>query len=88
MKVVHKYPISFVDSEVKMPKGADVLHADTVNGLVFIWAMVNPKHKLTSRYFKLFATGEAIEDYDKKHYHYIKTLLNNGFVFHLYEIIE
>jgi hypothetical protein len=88
MKVIYKYQVDLGTHEIEMPKGADILHADVMGvGKMFIWALVNPKHKLKKRKFTIFATGQEI-DYDKKHYHYIKTMICDGYVWHLYEVLE
>lgn len=88
MKVIYKYEVGFGSSEIEMPKGADILHAEIVERSVFVWALVNPKHKMKKRSFNVFATGQELADYDKKHYHYIRTMISNAYVWHLYEVLE
>jgi hypothetical protein len=88
-KIIYKYKITeSEDIQVEMPKGAQILHADIMSNGMHVWALVNPKHKLKKKTFRVIATGQEISDYDKKHYHYIKTMIDGIFVWHLYELIE
>lgn len=89
MKIIYKYRIDLGTQEIEMPKGADILHAGSmIDGNMYMWALVNPKHKLKKRKFTIFGTGQELTEYDKKHYHYIKTMICDSFVWHLYEVLE
>lgn len=88
MKTIYKYKLDFVTNEIEMPKGAEVLHAEVMSNALFIWARVNTKHKLKKRTFQVFATGQELVDYDNKHYHYIRTIIDGVLVWHLYEVLE
>ena len=102
MKTIYKYPLgkdihhnSVI--EIEMHKGSKILDIQMQNGEPMLWAMVNPKHSLRKRVFHVFGTGFDMEDYDKKHYEYVKTIqkvhitgsiANNWLVWHIFEVIE
>ena len=98
MKVIHKYPLVVNYSglcEVEMPKGADIISCQLQGEDITFWAIVNPKHKLKKRIFQLFGTGQAMEDYDKKHYEHVATVqyaykdyMTTPLVWHVFEVHE
>ena len=92
MKVIHKFPMLNLQHnavlEVEMPKGAKVLDIQVQNETAMIWAIVNPKHSTRKRVFHVFGTGFEMEDYEKKHYDYIKTVQNGPLVWHIFEVHE
>ena len=102
MKTIYKYPVgkdvhhnSVI--EIEMPKGARILDIQMQNGEPMLWAIVNPKHSLRKRVFHVFGTGFDMDDYDKKHYEYVKTIQkvhistpskSVWMVWHIFEVIE
>jgi hypothetical protein len=67
-----------------MPEGAEPLTIETQNGVHCIWALVDPRAKKIERQFQIVGTGhEEVTDY----HHYIGTVHEGKFVWHLFEII-
>jgi hypothetical protein len=82
-----------VPFKVKMQKGIDILDIDFQGDYLHVWGLVKPDNKMKEREFVIYPTGEIIKDYDKRHYHHIKTLhtkniLGIAIVIHVFEIIE
>jgi hypothetical protein len=101
MKTIYKYPLGSLRHdlvvEVEMPKGAKILDIQMQNGEPMLWAIVNPKHSLRKRVFHVFGTGFEMEDYEKKHYEYVKTVQqvkpsdvfrSTWLVWHVFEVHE
>ena len=84
--VVWKYPINIDGlTELTLPGGAQVLTVNLQNEKPFLWAMVDPDKHLTTRRFRLVATGESFEANDP---FYVGTLFVEGgrYVFHVFEV--
>ncbi len=87
---IWKFPI--IDPSLivfNMPEGSKILTIQMQNDKPCIWALVNPENKLEKRGFKLFGTGQSIDD-DMTKMRYINTIqMHNGnLVFHLFEITD
>lgn len=85
MNAVWKYPISLIDYvSVEMPRGAQVLSAQIQRGFLTLWALVDTDARLEVREFRIFGTGEYIDDNLK----FIATiqLPETELVFHIFEI--
>jgi hypothetical protein len=84
-RAVHKFqvePGEFTD--VPMPIGAEILHADVQGDAVFVWALVQPgAANLINRRLAYFGTGKSIPD-NARH---IGTCIerNWGLVWHVFE---
>lgn len=58
MKVIYKYRLPFMEvSKVIMPKDAQIIRIDGLDGALWIWAIVNTDNELEERTFHLFKTG-------------------------------
>lgn len=89
-KVIYKYNLdnSLGISEVKLPKGALVTSCLLQNGKdLVIYSLVdniNDLKNVESRYFRVYSTGQTVNDNIKEH---IGTFVVDDYlVFHLYEI--
>jgi len=73
-------------SEVSMPKGAQVLTAQTPFDELCVWALVDPDAPLTTRRFAMVATSENADDVLNARY--INTVQFRGglLVFHIFEL--
>lgn len=82
---VFKYSLPILgETEVMMPIGARVLSIDLQRGVPQIWALVNDGNDLEKRCFLIAATGEKITYVAPL---FIGTIqMDNGFVFHCFEI--
>jgi len=86
MLKVFKYPIKIEDNiEISLPEEAQILTVGEQNGIICVWALVNPEKPSIKRNFRLAGTGHPI-DTDKLFYHGTAQILN--LVFHLFEIIS
>jgi hypothetical protein len=96
MKMIYKYPLSMdihhnLVAELEMPKSAKILDIQMQGNMPVIWAIVNPKKEKRKYIFHVFGTGFELEDYDKKHYEYVKTvqqhtLMGSILVWHIFEV--
>ncbi len=89
MKTIYKYTLDLVDSQViPMPIGARILNIQVQNGRICLWAIVEIGSRIERRTFVIQGTGnklcKAVEDRG----YYMGTVQNNGFVWHIFEIIE
>ena len=93
---IFKYPVKVADeSEIKMPKGANILSVQTQRGEPCLYAMVDTEAEEETRYFRVIGTGNPIPEFDeaskmryKRGYDYIGTFLqyNDSLVWHLLEV--
>ena len=96
MKMIYKYPLGMdiyhnAVYEIEMPKAAKILSVQEQGGFPVIWAVVNPKKEKRKYVFQVFGTGFEMTDYDKKHYHYVKTVQqpsHYNLVWHIFEVHE
>jgi hypothetical protein len=85
MKKIFKYPLTNAHSQfVELPLGAEILTVAFQQGLLNMWAMVDPSMPTGERQFEIHATGEEI---DEKCCQYIATVQSGSgmFVWHIFE---
>lgn len=70
---------------IKMPKGAQVLHASAQDGMPQLWAIVNADADLEERVFKIVYSGI---DFDPRGWAYCKSVQagGGGIVLHIFEL--
>jgi hypothetical protein len=89
IKKIFKYgPLTLGGCNINLPKGAQILHADSQKGNIFIWALVDPFCKAVDiRHFEVFGTGHNF-DYDmgvsREHIGTVK-MDGDNFIFHVFE---
>jgi len=85
MKCVYKYPLALTaaQQDVEMPIGAEVLHAGTQQGEIYIWALGDPERHTERRTFQVLGTGHT-STYRLKH---VGTSVGPRFVWHVFEIL-
>jgi len=84
---VFKYPLDVKDEQhVLMPKGAEILCAQTVNGQAVLWALVKPDNKEVTRIIHMFGTGHNVV-YKREYLHYIGTIQQweGKLIWHVFE---
>ena len=84
MSVVWKYPLRAVElQEIRMPRGAKVLHVAAPRGEPHLWALVDSKAPMEDEPFVVLATGSEFDATELEH---VGTfLLNDGvLVFHVF----
>lgn len=72
--------------DIEMPIDAKVLTVASQNGILTLWAQVTPGAPRSVRRFKVYDTGEPIDDYIV--HNYIGTVVFPGglLVLHVYEV--
>lgn len=89
MQTVYKYLLETnkAQSEIELPKGAEVLTVNEQGGGLHLWALVDPENKPETRVFEVYGTGHKIpkDGHERK---FISTIFINGgqFVFHAFEV--
>ncbi len=93
-KQIWKYELqvnaNLYPKSISMPKNADVLSVQVQNGIVCLWALVDPLAEKEPRSFEVFGTGHEIH-YDmgvERRFVATFQLLNEGLVFHVFERIN
>jgi hypothetical protein len=68
---------------VAMPKGAIIRHVNTQDHTSMLWAECDPDAELETREFLWYGTGHTFNPNYVEHY--VATLFEGPFVWHLYE---
>lgn len=84
----HKYDLGYGAGEyiIEMPSISTILKVAEQRGGLCVWALVKPDdmEKYNMR-FKVFATGQEVDDYDLRDWDYLDTvLMANGLVWHVW----
>ncbi|MCF3107297.1 hypothetical protein LL912_00760 [Niabella sp. CC-SYL272] len=64
MKAIYKYPIPVQEKyAIELPKDAQIIRVEDVDGLFFLWAIVetDPDHPTEKRCLEFYKTGQPIE---------------------------
>lgn len=62
MKTIYKYSIPVQEKfTIELPIGATILRVDDVDGLFWLWAIVDPEAAKGSRRIECYKTGQPIE---------------------------
>lgn len=81
---VWKFPLEWVDDQtVSMPRGAKILTAQMQQGVVCLWALVDPKEEREIRGIRIYGTGHPVYSIENKLY--IGTVQAPPFVWHVFE---
>lgn len=85
MRTIYKYPIR--GRKILLPKSAQIVKVDKdYNDEECIWAIVDPSEQETEeRNFVIAATGEL---WDENQVKYVRTYFDNGYVWHLLEVVK
>ena len=60
-RVIYKYPLPVQEKFVlDLPSGAVILRVDDVDGMFYLWAVVDPSAPLVPRHFECYKTGQPI----------------------------
>ena len=85
MKKIYKYSLELLDfQKVEMPEGFEILTAQIQNGVLCIWAIVNPENKTTKVEFEILSTGEQMEQERRR---YVGTAQDGALVWHVFQIL-
>jgi len=74
---------------ISMPTGAQIIDAKVQeNGIMAIWALVNPENKKQNRDIEIYGTGHEIrKEAGTNLYHRGTVIMDDGLVFHVFERI-
>lgn len=62
MTSIYKYSLPVQEKyTIELPKGAQIIRVEDVDGLFFLWAIVNTDHENETRYLEFYKTGQPIE---------------------------
>ena len=76
---IYKYKLG---ATVELPKGARILHCNTQDKCLHVWALVDPEEKLMTRYeVAVVGTGH---DFNPDKWDYITTVMDGMFVWHIW----
>ena len=79
---VWKFPLYITDTQfVRMPDGAEILHVDLQDGLMCLWAKVDPDASEVDRRIHVSGTGNPCPD-DARH---VGSVLMPPLVWHVWE---
>lgn len=82
MKVVYKYELNLGLTIVDIPQNCKIVDFEFQRGKPYIWAEVETENTTGKICLNIYGTGHEII----KTAVYIKTVHNNGFVWHLYDL--
>lgn len=86
MRKVFKYSLDSWQWDSIMPVGAEVIAAESVDGSIYVWAVVDPDARgVESHRFYVLATGETLPEEPLRHVGTVTTV--NGHVHHVFERI-
>ena len=81
---IWKFPLEITDDQsIAMPKGAILLSAMMQNGVLTLWALVQPSQPTVNRRVYVFGTGHPIPaDLALEH---VATLPDRQFIWHVFD---
>ena len=90
VKKIYKYklkPITTIQ-DIQLPWDAEILDIQMQPGVgMCFWAIVDPSKDNLRRQFRIFGTGWDLPYRFADRYKHLKTLQDNGFVWHVFEVI-
>lgn len=66
MKKIFKYQLQINEKQdLELPIGAEILRVDDVDGMFWLWAVVDPdQEEVEVRHLEFYKTGQPIESWD------------------------
>lgn len=62
MNKIYKYSLPVQEKySIELPKGANIIRVEDVDGLFFLWAIVDPDAETEMRHLEFYKTGQPIE---------------------------
>lgn len=62
MKAIYKYSLPVQEKyTIELPRGARIIRVEDVDGLFFLWAIVDTEAELEPRNLEFYKTGQPIE---------------------------
>ncbi len=87
-KSIWKFPLKLEGGQnISMPKGAQILCAQTQNEQPYLWALCDPEEKTEGRHIEIFGTGHPVGYDAGVERKYISTFQMKGglLVYHAFE---
>ncbi len=88
MKTIYKFTLEIGETILHLPKNAKPVHVQEQFGELQIWVELDPfSTDKIDRCFRVFGTGQTIDEFEGLKIEYIGTALMTGgaFVAHVYE---
>lgn len=80
---IYKYPLEFKPEQtIDIPMGSNIIALQMQGKNPCIWAIVSPEAKTTPVIFRMYMTGEEIDNPQSKAY--VGTVQNMGYVLHFF----
>ena len=84
-KVIWKFPLNLTDiQDVLLPIGAQILSVAEQNGVICLWAVVDPEAEDGTRLIEIHGTGN---DFGPGNRLFLGTVVMNAFVWHVFEVV-
>jgi hypothetical protein len=62
MNKIYKYTLPVQEKyAIDLPKRAQIIRVEDIDGLFYLWAIVNPEAETEKRYLEFYKTGQPIE---------------------------
>lgn len=62
MNKIYKYTLPVQEKHViDLPKSAIIIRVEDVDGMFYLWAIVNPEAEMEKRHLEFYKTGQTIE---------------------------
>ena len=85
MKKIFKYHLPEIETTIELPEGYKILSLHEQKGNVYVWVLVDPNITTFKKAtFKIFGTGQEINNVDNMDYVGTVFLDNGMFVFHVF----
>jgi len=89
MKTIHKFPITITDRfTLNLPKGAQILSLQPQHDQACLWTLVDPDQPKEARLFRLFETGDEVEEADRLSFVATFQIHGGSLVFHVFEYLR
>lgn len=87
MRTIWEFPfLSSAIVEIQMPKGAEVMDVEMRASTPCLWAIVDTDHPLETRRFRVYGTGNQLNECVSSHKgSWIATFQDGSSVWHIFE---
>jgi hypothetical protein len=84
---IYKYWLPIADMyAIMMPIGAEVLSVQAQDGLLCVWAKVDPNAARVGTVFRIYGTGHPLDDTVDTVQEYLGTVQIDSMVWHVYKV--
>jgi hypothetical protein len=88
-RTIFKYQMPVLEHfSLKLPSGAQILRVDHIDGLSWLWAVVDTNAPLETRYFRAYKTGaEMRKDLDLQYLGFCPIFVQMELGLYIFEVI-